>query len=217
MQKPCVVVLGGSFDPVHNGHVALADYFLDLLAPAVLRVVPAGNPWQKNGLNAKPEDRVAMIERAFGPQKLGLTIDQQEIHRHTATYSIDTLRALRAQLGADTSIAFLIGADQLQKLHTWRDWQKLFDYAHLCAASRPGFMLDGTTIDPAVAAEFAKRKGRPEQIRSTPYGFTTIGTGLSVDISATEVRDAIANGAQPASLLPPGVLDYIQQHHLYQS
>lgn len=217
MQRPCVVVLGGSFDPVHNGHVALADYFLDLLAPATLRVIPAGNPWQKNGLNAKPEHRVAMIERAFGPQKHGLGIDQQEIHRHTATYSIDTLRALRAELGPDTSIAFLIGADQLQKLHTWRDWQQLFDYAHLCAASRPGFVLDAPNVDPAVVAAFAKRKGTAEQIRSTPYGLTTIGTGLSVDISATEVRDAIANGAQPTSLLPPGVLDYIQQHHLYQS
>lgn len=217
MSRRCVAVLGGSFDPVHNGHVALAACFTRKLAPAELRIIPAGDPWQKNGLNAKPEHRVAMIERAFGPEKPGLTIDQQEIHRHTATYSIDTLRALRTELGPDTSIAFLIGADQLQKLHTWREWQKLFDLAHICAASRPGFVLEAPHVDAAVAAEFARRQGTAEQIRSTPQGLTCIGTELAVDISATDIRASLARGEQPESLLPRGVLDYIQQHHLYQS
>jgi nicotinate-nucleotide adenylyltransferase len=218
LTRRCVAVLGGSFDPVHNGHVALAAYFTEMLGPAELRVIPAGNPWQKNGLNATAEQRVAMIERAFGQQKHGLTIDQQEIHRHTATYSIDTLRVLRAELGPDTSIAFLIGADQLQKLHTWREWQKLFDYAHICAASRPGFGLDAPHMDAAVVAEFSRRRGTAEQIRSTPQGLALIGTGLAVDISATDIRTVITHGGQPdQQLLPPGVLDYIQQHHLYQS
>ncbi len=213
----CVAVLGGSFDPVHKGHVALADYFSGLLAPSALRVIPAGNPWQKNGLQASAEDRVAMLTRAFVQQKPAVSIDQQEIQRHTATYSIDTLRALRAELGPDTSIVFLIGADQLQKLHTWRDWQKLFDYAHICAATRPGFAIDASQIQQAVAAEFTRRSGTAEQIRTTPYGLCYLGTDLAVDISATEVRARIKSGAAPEALLPPAVLDYIQQHHLYQS
>lgn len=213
----CVAVLGGSFDPVHKGHLALADYFTDLLTPSALRVIPAGNPWQKNGLQTSPEDRVAMLTRAFVQQKPAVSIDQQEIQRHTATYSIDTLRALRAELGPETSIVFLIGADQLQKLHTWRDWQKLFDYAHICAATRPGFAIDASQIQQAVAAEFTRRSGTAEQIRTTPYGLCYLGTDLAVDISATEVRARIKSGAAPEALLPPAVLDYIQQHHLYQS
>jgi nicotinate-nucleotide adenylyltransferase len=213
----CVVVLGGSFDPVHNGHVALASYFTDLLAPAALRIIPAGNPWQKNGLLASAADRIAMIERAFAQQKHALSIDQQEIQRHTASYSIDTLRALRAELGPDTSIAFLIGADQLQKLHTWREWRKLFDYAHICAASRPGFALDTAHMHDDIVAEFTRRAGTSQQIHSTPHGLSYIGTDLAIDISATDIRAIINSGASPDALIPPTVLDYIQQHHLYQS
>ncbi len=213
----CVAVLGGSFDPVHNGHLALAEYFTCLIAPTELRVIPAGNPWQKNGLHASAEDRIAMLTRAFAQQKPAVSIDQQEIQRHTATYSIDTLRILRAELGPDTSIVFLIGADQLQKLHTWRDWQKLFDYANICAATRPGYAIDTSHMQEAVVAEFTRRAGTAEQIRTTPYGLCYLGTDLAVDISATEVRARIKNGAAPDALLPPAVLDYIQQHHLYQS
>lgn len=216
MTARCVAVLGGSFDPVHRGHVALAGYFLELLEPDELRIIPAGNPWQKDPLQASPADRVAMLECAFGAHNGRLKIDQQEIQRHTASYSIDTLRALRAELGPQTSIALLIGADQLQKLHTWRDWQQLFDMAHVCAASRPGFALDAAHMDAQVAAQFVQRAGSVEQIRSTPFGHSLIGNGLAVDISATEIRAALQTGGQPETLLPPAVLDYIQQHHLYQ-
>jgi nicotinate-nucleotide adenylyltransferase len=212
----CVAVLGGSFDPVHQGHVALAAYFSALLQPDELRIIPAGNPWQKDPLQASPADRVAMLELAFDAQNGRLSIDQQEIQRHTASYSIDTLRALRAELGPQTAIAFLIGADQLQQLHTWRDWQQLFDVAHVCAASRPGFALDAAQLDTQVAAQFKRRAGSIEQIRSTPYGRTLIGNELEVDISATEIRAVLQAGGQPETLLPPAVLDYIQQHHLYQ-
>jgi nicotinate-nucleotide adenylyltransferase len=79
--RSCIAVLGGSFDPVHNGHVALADYFVDVLQPDALRVIPAGNPWQKNGLQASPEDRVAMVRSAFSKQKVPVQIDRQEIDR----------------------------------------------------------------------------------------------------------------------------------------
>ena len=80
----CVAILGGSFDPVHNGHVALANYFVDLLKPDELRVIPAGNPWQKHGLQASGQDRVAMVRSAFSAQKTAVSIDQQEILRDSA-------------------------------------------------------------------------------------------------------------------------------------
>lgn len=229
MSAGCIAVLGGSFDPVHSGHVALAGYFVDLLQPDALRIIPTGSPWQKNSLQAGPAERCEMLGLAFKStgiaQKTRLIIDQQEIERHTATYSIDTLRNLRAELGPDTAIAFLIGADQLQKLHTWRNWQQLFDYAHICAASRPGFAIDPAHMDAAVAAEFNRRAGSAEQIRSTPQGCSYIGAELAVDISATDIRSSIrenrqvflAAGGQADKLLPAAVRDFIQQHHLYQN
>lgn len=211
----CVAVLGGSFDPVHNGHVALAGYFAKLLVPDELRIIPAGQPWQKQGLQTPPEQRVAMASSAFGGLAVPVVIDEQEIRRGGATYTIDTLRALRQELGPDVSLAFLMGADQLQKLQTWKEWQRLFEYAHLCAASRPGYGVED--MAPEVAREFTRRAATPEQIRSTPKGLAYIATNLAIDVSATQIRDALEQGGDVASLIPAGVLDYIQQHHLYRN
>ena len=213
----CIAVLGGSFDPVHNGHVALAGYFARLLVPDELRVIPAGRPWQKQGLQTPPEHRVEMARNAFGQLAVPVVLDEQEIRRGGVTYTIDTLRSLRHELGPDASIAFLIGADQLQQLQTWKDWPALFEHAHICAASRPGFRIDDAGMAPEVAREFTRRAATPEQIRSTPKGLAYVATTLAVDISATQIRAALEQGGDVASLIPAGVLDYIKQHHLYRN
>jgi nicotinate-nucleotide adenylyltransferase len=216
-QQRCIAVLGGSFDPVHNGHVALAGYFAKLLAPDELRVIPAGQPWQKQGLQTPPEHRVEMARVAFRQMAVPVVIDEQEVRRGGATYTIDTLQALRLELGRHASIAFLIGADQLQQLQSWKNWQDLFEHAHICAASRPGFQLDAAHIAPEVTREFSRRTATPEQIRSTPKGLAYVATNLAIDISATQIRTTLEQGGDVASLIPAGVLDYIQQHHLYRN
>lgn len=211
----CIALLGGSFDPVHNGHVALGEYFARLLMPDELRIIPTGNPWQKQSLQATPEHRLAMVRLAFEGLPVPVTVDDQEIRRNAPTFTLDTLRAIRAELGPEVSISFLLGADQLQQLHTWKDWRQLFDHAHLCAASRPGFALDAQHLPPEIAHEFARRAATPEQIRSMPHGLTYLATNLAVDISATQIRTALECGQPAGSLIPPRVLDYIRQHHLY--
>ena len=221
MTRRCVAILGGSFDPVHRGHVALAAYFVKLLAPDELRIIPAGNPWQKQGLKASGADRVEMVRRAFQGQAVPVLIDQQEIERAQksgqATYTIDTLRSIRAECGPETSIVCLLGSDQLLRLDTWRDWQQLFDYAHICVASRPGFSLDMSAMPQAVTREFTRRAGSASQIRNTAHGLTYLASDLAIDISATEIRAALQRGEQPEALIPNVVLDYIQQQHLYKS
>lgn len=211
----CIALLGGSFDPVHNGHVALGSYFAKLLVPDELRVIPAGRPWQKQGLRTAPEHRLAMARLAFEGLAVPVHIDEQEIRRDSITYTIDTLRAIRAEVGPEASIAFLIGADQLLQLHTWKEWRGLFDLAHICTASRPGF--DAGQLPAEVARELARRDATPGQIRATPHGLTCLATNLSVDISATQIRTAFEHGDDVGSLIPPRVLDYIQQHHLYRT
>jgi nicotinate-nucleotide adenylyltransferase len=210
----CLALLGGTFNPVHNGHVALGSYFAKLIFPDELRVIPAGNPWQKQALAATPEQRVDMVRLAFAGLPLPLVIDEQEIRRSGATYTIDTLRAIRAEAGPQSSLAFLIGADQLLNLHTWKDWRQLFDYANICAASRPGFDL--AQLPSEVAHEFARRAATAQQIRTTPHGLAFLATNLQMDVSATEIRDALQHGASVKALVPPAVLDYIKQHHLYE-
>ncbi|MES3022385.1 MAG: nicotinate-nucleotide adenylyltransferase [Pseudomonadota bacterium] len=211
-----VALLGGSFDPVHHGHVALAALFANLLAPCQLRIVPAGNPWQKNALSASAKDRVAMLELAFKAAALPVVLDCQEIERSTPTYTIDTLRNVRAELGPDASVVFLMGADQLQHLDSWREWQRLFDFAHIGVAARPGFDLAEAALPAAVTLELERRLSPLAQLKNTPSGLAYLAHELAVDISATQIRAALQRGEKANSLIPPVVLDYIQQHNLYK-
>jgi nicotinate-nucleotide adenylyltransferase len=216
----CIALLGGSFDPVHQGHVALGAYFAGLLHIDQLRVIPAGLPWQKTGLQATPQQRAEMAALAFAGQPYPVVIDRQEIERAAQgrpTYTIDTLRQLRSELGPQASIVFLIGADQLQRLDTWHEWRQLFDFAHICVATRPGFTLDSTGLPAAVATELARRAGPLDRIRNTPHGLVYLAQDLAVDISATQIRAALQRGESANSLIPPLVLDYIEQHNLYKS
>jgi nicotinate-nucleotide adenylyltransferase len=218
----CLALLGGSFDPVHHGHVALAELFAHLLHPDELRIMPAGQPWQKKaGLEVSDADRVAMLELAYGKAAFPVTIDTREIERDTPTYTVDTLRELRAELGPDASIVFLMGADQLQKLDSWVDWRDLFALANFGVAARPGYRLDAAALPPAVAQELSARLATPEEVRASRAGRVCMAHTLAVDISATEVRAALKAGenerAKVSALLAPQVLDYIQQHNLYKS
>jgi nicotinate-nucleotide adenylyltransferase len=212
----CVALLGGSFDPVHNGHVALAALFAELLQPDQLRIIPAGNPWQKSGLRASGEARLAMLELALSDAGLKGTLDRQEIDRDAPTYTVETLRNVRAELGAQASIVFLMGADQLRHLDTWRDWRALFDLAHIGVAARPGYSLTEAALPAAVATELQQRQASLAQLRNTPSGHAYLAQTLDVDISATQVRAALQRGEQANSLISPVVLDYIQQHNLYK-
>jgi nicotinate-nucleotide adenylyltransferase len=215
----CVLLLGGSFDPVHQGHVALARYFCALLHPDELRLIPAGRPWQKPELTKSSEHRIAMLRAAFSDWVVPVVIDTQEIEREGPTYAIDTLRALRNELGNEVALVMLLGADQLLNLHTWRDWQKLFDLASLCIATRPGFDIPAEALDPAVADALMRRRASSAQLRATPHGLIYLANELAMAVSSTEVRQALAKNKPQVleELLPPPVLDYIQHHHLYQT
>ena len=221
----CTALLGGSFDPVHAGHVALAKLFQDLLRPDQLRIVPAGNPYQKAPLHASAQDRVAMLQLAFNDAQLPIVIDRQEIERSGPSYTIDTLRQVRAELGPGAAIVFLMGADQLMHLDSWQDWQSLFGLAHIGVAARPGYSLAAASLPPAVADMISVRQGSLDQLRTTPSGKVFLAETLAVDISATQIRAAllaqdsvaISIANKTSSLIPPVVLDYIQQHQLYKN
>ena len=224
----CVAVLGGSFDPVHQGHLALAELFADLLQPDELRFLPAGRPWQKaSGLEASDADRVSMLQLALHASRLGqnsalrTTVDQREILRTTPTYTVETLRELRAELGPQASIVFLMGADQLQNLDSWREWTALFDLANFGVAARPGYRLDAAALPTAVARELAQREAAPADVRASPAGKVCLAHTLAVDISATQVRASLHTARDVhmdiSARLAPQVLDYIQQHNLYKS
>ncbi|WP_345813447.1 nicotinate-nucleotide adenylyltransferase [Paraburkholderia sp. PREW-6R] len=181
-------LLGGTFDPIHDGHLALARRFAEVLQLTELVLLPAGQPWQKADVTPAVH-RLAMTRAAAGEFLLpGVTVRvaTDEIDHVGPTYTIETLQLWREREGQDTSIVLLIGADQLVHLDTWRDWRRLFEFAHIGAATRPGFDL--ASIPSAVAEEIDRRRASAEVLRGTPCGHLLIDTALAFDISATDIR-----------------------------
>lgn len=216
MPGNCIVLLGGSFDPVHNGHLAISSYFCQLLGTRKLRIIPAGNPWQKPPLKASPQQRIDMLQLAFRSQNLSITIDQQEINRKGASYTIDTLKAIRQEIGVAVSLVFIMGIDQLIQLHTWREWKKLFNYANICTATRPDFSFSPETMPRDLQKEFLGRLATPQEVEATSHGLTYIAHDLAVDVSSTKIRAAFQQSEKPYTLVPAEVLDYIERNNLYR-
>ncbi len=195
-------LLGGSFDPVHCAHLALAQAALEHLELDEVVWLPAGRPWQKESLGATGAQRVAMLRLALAGQPR-MRIDTQEVERAGATYTIDTLIALGAGQSSDTEFVWLLGSDQLRNFSTWHRWRDIVTLARLAVAQRP----QHDVWPPPTLAQELSRQGR--ELLTLPLEPRTI--------SATDIRQRVARGQSLDGLVPPAVLHYIQQHHLYQS
>ena len=217
-------LLGGSFDPVHTAHLAMADAFAKALSLDEVRFLPASRPWQKHGLSASGPQREAMLSIALAhhhPSRGRYVIDARELARAGSTYTIDTLVDLRRELGPAASLVFLFGADQLLHLDTWHAWLQLWDHAHLAAVTRPGF--DIAKLPAVVQQAWSARSADAAALRSTPAGHSFLLEGLALDVSATDIRASLhdeglhESHATLGRVVPPAVLDYIQENHLYRS
>ena len=212
-----MLLLGGSFDPVHSGHVELGRYFCQLFKTDALRLIPAGNPWQKASLSASPDHRIAMLEQAFSDSGLAFTIDRQEIDRSGPTYSFDTLSNIRQEAGKQMSLVFLMGADQLHRLHTWHRWRELLELANFAVSTRPGSPEPLEGLPQETMEMVLPRITGPDEIASVPAGKILIDSTLHIDISSTDIRNALRNRQNPGPLIPPAVLGYINDHQLYRN
>jgi nicotinate-nucleotide adenylyltransferase len=210
-------LLGGSFDPIHVGHLALARAALERLRLAELRFIPAGQPWQKGAIT-EGAHRARMIALAIAGEPR-FVLDMREIERPGPTYTIDTLRELRAALGADTPLVLVMGADQMERLDTWRDWAHLLDFAHIAVARRNDAVL---TLSWPLQEFYNAHWARPEWLADRPAGRIVDLEMAPVDASATEVRTLLrappspARDARLAQIVPAAVLDYIRAHDLYR-
>lgn len=212
-----VGLLGGSFDPIHLGHLQLAQDALRQLGLAELRFIPAGRPWQK-GEVTDATHRARMVLAAIGSEPR-FTLDMREIERAGPTYTIDTLRELRATLGNHVPLVWIMGSDQFERLDTWRDWTRLLEHAHLAVARRADALL---TPSYALQEYFNAHWARPDAVRGSAQGRIVEIEMTPVDASATEIRALLGRPPSPgrdarlAEIVPAAVLDYIRAHHLYQ-
>ena len=207
------VFYGGTFDPVHDGHIAIARAARDALQ-ADIRMMPAADPPHRPPPGATATDRAAMLRLAIADEP-GLLLDLRELERGGRSYSIDTLQALRAGLGNDVPVALLLGADSFLDLPLWKDWRELFALAHFIVARRPGSPLDAP-LPPELARELRGRQVDTRQpLQETPCGKVFIlGQPLHAQ-SATEIRHRIAAGLPWRDAVPAAVADYILANGLY--
>lgn len=207
------VFYGGTFDPVHAGHLAIARSARDTLGCAV-GLMPAADPPHRAAPGASAAQRAAMLALAVADEP-GLHVDLRELHRAGPSYSVDTLRELRAESGPSTPLALLIGADSLLGLPDWHEWTALFDLAHFVVAGRPGSALD-QALPPVLARATAGRwVDRPAALHEAPCGrLLQLNQPLHPG-SATEVRRRIAAGEPWHALVPAAVAAYIVRERLY--
>lgn len=209
-------ILGGTFDPVHFAHLALAHTACKQLGLTAVRWIPAGHPPHRTAPQAAPEHRLAMAQLAIAADPR-FVLDAGEVASTAASYTVHTLLRLRDELGPHRPLILLMGADALRGLAGWHRWRELFDLAHLGVATRPGFALDD--LAPPLAEEFARRR-RSDSDFSTPCGYIVPFELVAGTVSATEARTLLATGApreRLLELLPAPVLDYICQHRLYSN
>ena len=188
-------VFGGTFDPVHNGHLVAASEVAHALALAEVIFVPTGQPWQKEDRDlAAAEDRYLMtvIATAYDPL---ISVSRVDIDRPGETYTIDTLRDLRAERGPAAEFYFIMGADALSGVSTWHNAENLFTMAHFVGCTRPGHPIDANGLG--------------------SQGFTLIEIP-ALEISSTACRERVGAGKPIRYLVPDGVIQYIAKRGLYQ-
>lgn len=197
-----IAILGGTFDPVHNGHLRVAWEAAEAL-DAEVRLMPAHVPPHRPAPVASVAQRVDMLRRALVGQSR-LTLDTRELDRAGASYTVDTLRGMRAEVGDERPLILLVGADAFGGLPTWREWHALFDLAHIAMLTRPG----RTEPWPAelIAEAGPRRVLVASELRESSCGKVLSLPVTSLDISASAVRALLANGREPRWLIPDALL-----------
>ncbi|TDK26113.1 nicotinate-nucleotide adenylyltransferase [Luteimonas aestuarii] len=204
---------GGTFDPVHEGHLAIARAARDALHCPV-RMMPAADPPHRAPPGADAVQRAEMLALAIGNED-GLCVDRRELQRDGPSYTVETLRGLRAAYGNAAPLALLIGADSLLGLPAWREWRALFELAHFVVADRPGNDLARLPVGELAEAMDGRWTQAPADLQAAPAGRAYRLSQPLHPGSATEVRARIAAGEPLHGWVADAVADYIRQHGLY--
>ena len=208
-------ILGGTFDPVHHGHLRLAEEVADACGLERVLLIPAALPNLRDAPSTPALHRSAMVKLA-ARGNARLEVGHRELERAGMSYTVDTLLELRAELGAALPVCLILGADAFLRLPRWSRWRQLFDLCHVVVATRPGYDLDASAAGVAeLGAEWRARSAEPRALSARAAGAMTRVDIPLLEISATDLRARMSQGASVRYLLPDAVLDYIAAHRLY--
>lgn len=211
-------IFGGTFDPVHCGHLRLAGEAVAQLGLAGVRWIPAGQPKHRAPPQVAADDRLQMVRLALAGDPR-FSVDAAEVESGEASYTVPTLERLRAEFGPRQPLVLLLGADAYAGLPAWHRWRELFSLTHIAVTHRPGHAL--AELPPALAAEHGRRLlATPARLAEAPAGSIVTFAMTPLDISATQIRALLAAegcSSRLSHLLPQAVIDYIDDKHLYQN
>ncbi len=214
---PLIGIFGGTFDPIHYGHLRVAEEIAETASLQEMRFVPAGAPRLRCAPVASLQHRAAMVRVAIQGNSR-FTFDDREIRRDGVSYSLESLRELKQELEGKVTLCFVIGADAFMKLTEWHSWRELFELCHFIIAARPGHPLtiNRDDLPRKLAEECAQRwVSRQDNLKRASSGLIFVAPTTLLDISATTIRARVAAGRSIRYLIPDAVLDYIAVNHLY--
>jgi nicotinate-nucleotide adenylyltransferase len=205
-------IFGGTFDPIHFGHLRTAFELLQALRLSEMRFMPAGNPPHRDITVATAEQRLAMVQAATQGQP-GFVVDDREVRREGLSYSVDTMRTLRADF-PQHSLCLIVGMDAFLGLPKWHQWRELLELAHLVVAHRPGWRAP--SMGPLGELLVDRGTGRIGDLHESKAGCIYIHAVTQLEISSTEVRKLIGAGRDPRYLMPDAVRAIIEQTGCYR-
>ncbi|ART79817.1 nicotinate-nucleotide adenylyltransferase [Oceanisphaera avium] len=212
MMKNAIGLLGGTFDPIHVGHLRPAIAMLEQLGLSEVRLIPNYIPPHKATPDSDANHRLNMAKLAAAATP-GLVVDARELNRNRPSYTLDTLKELRGE-HPTRALCFIMGMDSLCSLDKWHGWQELLNYAHLVVGHRPGWQPQfNTTLH-----DFIQRHLTDDAslLSSKTQGHIYLFNNPQLDISSSQIRHCLQAGNNPQYLLPEGVLNYIRDKGLYQ-
>ncbi|HBA66297.1 MAG TPA: nicotinic acid mononucleotide adenylyltransferase [Methylococcaceae bacterium] len=202
-------IYGGTFDPIHFGHLRTALEVKEIFALDEIRLIPCFIPPHRDSPSAPASMRLRMLELAL-EDRTNMTVDTREIDRGGPSYMVETLMSLRAEIGERPLLLF-IGADAFTCLTAWYQWQRLFEFAHVVVMTRPGF--NAQVVDGFLTRRLTENR---QALKEHSAGHLFFQSVTRLEISATAIRQIIAKHRDPGFLLPESVIQYIRQHKLYQ-
>ncbi|WP_047539499.1 nicotinate-nucleotide adenylyltransferase [Methylotenera versatilis] len=209
-------VLGGTFNPIHFGHLRLAQELTDALNLKEVRFIPAANPPHKDAPSVSAFHRAEMVKLAIADNP-SFKLDERELQREGASYTIDTLISLRSKIGPEVALCLIMGSDAFTRLNTWHRWQEILDYCHIILVQRPPITV---TNQPPLANELTlllqnHYTENVSDLSDQNAGFIHMQTITALSISSTAIRSAFKLKQIPRYLMPQTVIDYIAINQLY--
>ncbi len=209
-QRNIIAVLGGTFDPIHKGHVQIAEEIYSHLPCHEIRFIPCKIPLLKAAPNATVEQRLEMLNIALSDRS-HVVIDTRELERKTPSYMVETLKSLRDDFPSQP-LALILGMDAFALLPKWHDWQSLMGLCHIVVLNRPGYNID-ECLNPWIQEHQVTNY---LHLNEQPAGLIYFHMMPPIDISSTEIRNEIEHGDLPATYLPDKIFEYVRKHRLYR-